>query len=1092
MYRMKKILLLICLSFMTGFIWSQGLKTNGKKIVNSNGEEVILRGMGPGGWQIMEGYMMQSSDVAGSQHEIREKLIDLMGEANTETFFEKWRENHFTKRDVDSLAAWGFNSIRLPMHYDLFTLPIEEEPIAGQQTWKETGFDIIDDLLEWCAPYNMYVILDMHATPGGQGTGSEINDYDPTKPSLWESQANKDKLVALWTRIADRYKDNQWIGGYDLINEPHWNLPGGTELRKLYEDITDGIRSVDTDHILFIEGNWYANDHTGLTPPWDGNMVYSFHKYWSYTNENDLDWILPLRETHNVPLWMGEAGENSNTWFTDAVKLFEDNGIGWAWWTMRKVGDIDSPYAVDINPGYQKILDYWRGKGQRPSEQETFDAMMQLAENLLVDNSHYRKDVPDALIRQVQTDQTLPYHGKATEIPGLVYASDFDLGKNNFAYYDTDAADYNLSTGEFQAWNSGWSYRNDGVDIEKNQDNINSNGFHVGFIKKGEWLKYTVKVLESGSYRAEVRYASQENGGKFHLELDGEAISSTQQVNSTNGWTNFKMYTIDDLLLDEGDHALKIYFDDDIPINVSSIEFVKTGNGDDLSFKALNGETSGSEQAVEITLNQSISGASLTNAVDHFSMLVNGESRTIESVSVDAAYPSTIVLNTVEPFLYTDVVIVSYSGTQIKSETNITLDTFSDLEIRNTLDTRIILPGKLEVEAFESMVGLATEETTDEGGGKNIGYTDAGDSADYLIYVGQEGNYKVNFRLASQWAAGRIGLYLVEDDMEETELVQVNTPVTGGWQTWTTISSNLTLPIGIHKLRMKILTGGFNLNWIDFEIDTVVNDDLDNDGVKDTEDDCLNTPEGAMVDVNGCEIFSLPNDNFELLLQGETCKSSNNGHISITALEDHNYTATLTGEMTGTKTFNSEASFDDLESGNYNLCITVAGQNEYEQCFNLVIVEPEELTVSSKIDSSTSKLKLSLNGSDSYLITFNEQLIRTTKNEITLDLVQSRNTIVVKTNIECQGIYEETVLLDNVPMVYPNPIVGENLFITPGFLNDASVTIQIFSLTGNMISSNSYAPNRGRIDVDVSSIPRGMFILKIITSTETFTYKIIK
>ncbi len=162
------------------------------------------------------------------------------------------------------------------------------------------------------------------------------------------------------------------------------------------------------DHILFIEGNWYANDFNGLTPPWDDNMVYSFHKYWNYNKENDLDWILPLREEHNVPLWMGESGENSNTWFTDAVSLLEENGIGWAWWTMRKIGDIDSPYAVEINPGYQEILDYWQGNGPQPTEQEAFDAMMQLAENLLIENSKFRKDVPDALIRQVQHRQNHP------------------------------------------------------------------------------------------------------------------------------------------------------------------------------------------------------------------------------------------------------------------------------------------------------------------------------------------------------------------------------------------------------------------------------------------------------------------------------------------------------------------------------------------------------------------------------------------------------------------------------------------------------------------------------------------------------------
>ena len=84
---------------------------------------------------------------------------------------------------------------------------------------------------------------------------------------------------------------------------------------------------------------------------------------------------------------MGESGENSNTWFTDAVSLFEDNNIGWAWWAVRKIGDIDSPYAIDINPGYQKIIDYWKDKNNpKPTSQEAFNSMMKLANNLLIDN----------------------------------------------------------------------------------------------------------------------------------------------------------------------------------------------------------------------------------------------------------------------------------------------------------------------------------------------------------------------------------------------------------------------------------------------------------------------------------------------------------------------------------------------------------------------------------------------------------------------------------------------------------------------------------------------------------------------------------
>ena len=183
---------------LLNFSWSQGLKTSGKKIIDNQGNEVLLRGMGPGGWLVMEGYMNQSAGIAGPQHEIKNKLIDLMGKEKTETFFKEWRKNHFTKRDVDSLAAWGFNSIRIPMHYNLMTLPIEEEPVVGENTWIEEGFTLIDNVLDWAKPHNMYVILDLHAAPGGQGYNADISDYDSNKPSLWESEERVNEKLLLF------------------------------------------------------------------------------------------------------------------------------------------------------------------------------------------------------------------------------------------------------------------------------------------------------------------------------------------------------------------------------------------------------------------------------------------------------------------------------------------------------------------------------------------------------------------------------------------------------------------------------------------------------------------------------------------------------------------------------------------------------------------------------------------------------------------------------------------------------------------------------------------------------------------------------
>ena len=559
----------------------------------------------------MEGYMMHETDGSiGAQHQIKSNLINLMGAEKTEEFFKKWRDNHFTKRDVDSLAKWGFNSIRVPLHYNLFTLPIQDEPNAGEQTWIEEGFTIIDNVLDWAKPHNMYVILDLHAAPGGQGRNTDISDYDPSKPSLWESELNKSKTVALWKKIAERYKDNEWIGGYDLLNETNWDLPGGKDLKDLFVRITNAIREVGDEHMIIIEGNDYANNFTGLRPPWDDNMVYSFHKYWNSTNEDDLDWILPMREQYNVPLWMGESGENSNTWYTDAVTLFENNNVGWAWWAMKKIGSVNSPYRLIVNDGYQKILNYWKNEGEKPSEDETYDAMMKLADNALSENCIYRKGISDALLRQPHTDATIPYK-KRQQIPGVIFLSDYDLGKNNHAYYDKDVATYHQSSGSFTAWNRGWKYRNDGVDIEDNSDNINSNGYHLGFVEKGEWTKYSVKINSSGIYRVKVRHASEQSGGELFLSLNDQNISKILTTNSTGGWFSFTNTDIEGVILEEGEHSLKVHFNSSTPVNLISLNFEKTGEISSAPFTSIGGKTASDEKSLEIFLNQEILTLSL-------------------------------------------------------------------------------------------------------------------------------------------------------------------------------------------------------------------------------------------------------------------------------------------------------------------------------------------------------------------------------------------------------------------------------------------------------------------------------------------------
>ena len=260
---------------------SQGfLKTDGQRIVNGQGDNVLLRGIGLGGWMLQEGYMLRLNKE-GQQYRIKQRIALLIGEEETKAFYKAWLSNHTTKSDIDSLHAWGFNSVRLPMHYNLFTLPVDQEPEAGKNTWLTVGFALTDSLVSWCKANHMYVILDLHAAPGGQGNDLNISDRDPSKPSLWQSEADRQKTMALWQKIAARYANEPTVGGYDILNEPNWGFEDtvhdrnglkeekNVQLKQLLTDITHAIREVDKNHIIIIEGNGWGNNYKGMLGPWD-------------------------------------------------------------------------------------------------------------------------------------------------------------------------------------------------------------------------------------------------------------------------------------------------------------------------------------------------------------------------------------------------------------------------------------------------------------------------------------------------------------------------------------------------------------------------------------------------------------------------------------------------------------------------------------------------------------------------------------------------------------------------------------------------------------------------------------------------------
>lgn len=567
---MKRFIFSVLLCAGASVATAQGLlKVSGTNIVNEKGENVILRGMGLGGWMLQEGYMLRLQGI-NPQYSIRSRIEKLIGARQTQEFYDAWLNNFTTKADIDSMRKWGFNHVRLPMHYNLYTLPVDQEPDSTKNTWLEKGFELTDKLLSWCKANNMYLILDLHAAPGGQGNDLNIADRDSTKPSLWQSPANQAKTIALWKKLAERYKDEPWMGAYDIINEPNWGFEdpadrnglkesGNKPLRELMVKITEAIRSVDKKHIIIIEGNGWGNNYKGVFPLWDNNTVISFHKYWNHNDARSIQHMLDARTQQNAPVWVGETGENSNVWFADAVQLLESNNIGWCWWPLKKLGN-NNPLEIRSNPEYDRLVDYWNGREKTaPTPEEARKGLMQLASNTHARYNNVCRDVIDALIRQPFNAKTVPFTpARSAANQWTINAVDYDLGRQGTAYYDKDTGNYRVSTGRNSAGNRGRAYRNDGVDIYR--DSADAGTFYVGSIEDGEWLQYTITLDKRATYDLRIVSAAP-NAGNISVYVDGRPVAENAPVNNTGSYHTWQTQSVGKLDLDKGTHVIKIKAD---------------------------------------------------------------------------------------------------------------------------------------------------------------------------------------------------------------------------------------------------------------------------------------------------------------------------------------------------------------------------------------------------------------------------------------------------------------------------------------------------------------------------------------------------
>ncbi|KAK7696395.1 Endo-1,4-beta-xylanase 5 [Cerrena zonata] len=224
------------------------LKVDGTKIVDGSGKEVILRGAGLGGWMTMENFI---SGYPGCEFQIREALQNVLGEQRANFFFDKFLEYFFGDEDAIFFKTLGLNCIRIAIGYRHF------EDDMNPRVLKKEGFAHLDRVIHACAAQGIYTILDMHTAPGGQNGGWH-SDHGTHIANFWLHKDFQDRLIWLWTEIAAHYKDNEWIAGYNPMNEPA--DPQYSGLITYYDRVYEAIQGVDPNHILFFDGNTYATD----------------------------------------------------------------------------------------------------------------------------------------------------------------------------------------------------------------------------------------------------------------------------------------------------------------------------------------------------------------------------------------------------------------------------------------------------------------------------------------------------------------------------------------------------------------------------------------------------------------------------------------------------------------------------------------------------------------------------------------------------------------------------------------------------------------------------------------------------------------
>lgn len=308
---------------------------------------------------------------------------------------------------LEQMAQVGFNCIRIPLCEDI-TWP-NRRMTAGntispwlnadllmpghnnQGTPEECipSIEVLDKIISHAGSLGMRIVLDMHClapnVDNAAGTGGKW--YTTATPGAAggttgaQGEArNEEQWIAAWEFLANRYKNNPIVIGFDLINEPHnctWDDNPLTGLPAAIERCAARIQAINPDVLIICEGingnvtfpngeswgtSWGAN-LTGVRTRQiqltkQNKLVYSPHEYLDLGGGAQMPWInnpdFPnilnyvwdhlwgyIAKEGIAPIWVGEFGGNFNAgqtklqqWIAELSDYLNEDNMSWAYWAM--------------------------------------------------------------------------------------------------------------------------------------------------------------------------------------------------------------------------------------------------------------------------------------------------------------------------------------------------------------------------------------------------------------------------------------------------------------------------------------------------------------------------------------------------------------------------------------------------------------------------------------------------------------------------------------------------------------------------------------------------------------------------------------